>query len=107
MHICTCISGISNQEKRHGRKITSTNIPFFFDTLQLKTVYSEPYALNAAPNKTFKKVALEYLRQYVTTLAHLISSQPLSVGNLPEMSIREKRNDFLGDQRIGDFFCEW
>jgi hypothetical protein len=52
MPICTCISGILIQGKNYGRKITSVNIAILFDTLKLKTVYSEPYALNAAPNKT-------------------------------------------------------
>jgi len=74
-----------------GEKLLQLTLPFFFDTLQLKTVYSEPYALNAAPNKTFKKVGFEYLRQYVTTPGALNFQQPVKRWELTKEEFQRKK----------------
>ena len=71
------IWNIDSRKKGMGEKLLQLTLPYFFDTLKLKTVYSEPYALNAAPNKTFKKVGFEYLRQYITTPGALNFQQPV------------------------------
>ena len=85
------IWNIDSRKKGMGEKLLQLTLPFFFDTLQLKTVYSEPYALNAAPNKTFKKVGFEYLRQYVTTPGTLNFQQPVKRWELTREEYKRKK----------------
>jgi RimJ/RimL family protein N-acetyltransferase len=45
-----------NRGKGLGMKFVQKCIPIFFEKLQLKTLFCQPYALNPGPNKTLKKL---------------------------------------------------
>lgn len=49
-----------------GASFVKMSIPYFFENLQLKTLYCEPYALNDAPNKTLQKLGFEFVQAYTT-----------------------------------------
>lgn len=57
----------SNKQKGIGLELLKKSIPVFFDKLELKTLVSEPYALNLAPNKTLEKAGFTLEKRYVTT----------------------------------------
>jgi RimJ/RimL family protein N-acetyltransferase len=63
-----------HREKRikgMGVELVKKSLPYFFNNLQLKTLYCEPYALNPAPNKTLPKAGFEFLKEYVTVPGYL------------------------------------
>jgi len=58
-----------NTENRHkgiGTFLIKKSLPFFFENLKLKELWSEPYALNPAPNKTLEKIGFEFQKKYTT-----------------------------------------
>ncbi|QHL88181.1 GNAT family N-acetyltransferase [Nibribacter ruber] len=54
------------RQRGMGKELVIKSLPYFFDNLQLQELYSEPYALNAAPNKTLEKVGFTFEKRYVT-----------------------------------------
>jgi len=60
-----------------GTALLKLTIPLFFETLHLKTLWCEPYALNAAPNKTLEKVGFEFVKEYVTIPGYINFEQPV------------------------------
>lgn len=54
-------------QKGMGTELVKMSLPYFFNNLQLKKLYSEPYALNPAPNRTLEKSGFSFVRQYITT----------------------------------------
>ena len=52
-------------------------LPYFFENLKLKKMYSEPYALNPAPNRILKKVGFEFVKEYTTIPGSLNFEQPV------------------------------
>lgn len=61
----------------HGLQLLKLTLPYFFDHLQLKRLYCQPYALNDAPNKTLKKLGFEFEEEYITTPGSLNFEQPV------------------------------
>ncbi len=51
----------------HGRAFLEMAIPLFFENLQLKRLFCEPYALNLAPNRILPKLGFSFVKSYVTT----------------------------------------
>ena len=60
-----------------GLKFVNLSLPHFFKTLQLKKLISEPYALNAAPNKTLQKAGFELVKEYITVPNSINFEQPV------------------------------
>jgi RimJ/RimL family protein N-acetyltransferase len=60
-----------------GTQFVKMTMPHFFNTLQLKTLWCEPYALNPAPNKTLEKVGFEFIKEYVTIPGIFNFEQPV------------------------------
>ncbi len=52
-------------------------LPYFFNNLQLKKVYCEPYALNPPPNKALAKAGFVFIKEYITTPGTLNFEQPV------------------------------
>lgn len=46
-----------------GLAFVQMTVPLYFQNLQLKTLYCEPYALNPAPNKTIEKAGFKLLEE--------------------------------------------
>jgi RimJ/RimL family protein N-acetyltransferase len=66
-----------NRRQGIGARGVAYSLPIFFDKLKLKTIYSEPYALNVAPNKTLEKLGFELEKEYITTPGSLNFEQPV------------------------------
>jgi RimJ/RimL family protein N-acetyltransferase len=71
-----------------GTELVSMTLPYFFENLNLKKLYCEPYALNPAPNKTLKKTGFEFVKEYITTPGFLNFEQKV---NLWELSYEKFR----------------
>lgn len=54
------------RQKGAGTELVKKSLPFYFENLQLKTLYCEPYALNPAPNKTLAKAGFEFVKRHTT-----------------------------------------
>ena len=76
MHLHLWSSAV--RQKGLGTELVKMTLPFFFDRLKLKKLYSEPYALNEAPNKTLRKVGFEFVKQYHTIPGSLNFEQPVN-----------------------------
>jgi [ribosomal protein S5]-alanine N-acetyltransferase len=61
-----------------GYEFMRMSIPFYFDRFGLKNLFCEPYALNAAPNKTLKKLGFDFLQQYETIPGWISFLQPVN-----------------------------
>ncbi|NEN22542.1 GNAT family N-acetyltransferase [Cryomorpha ignava] len=57
---------VENRKKGIGVCLLKQSIPFFFEKLNLETLWCEPYAHNPAPNKTLMKAGFEFVKRYVT-----------------------------------------
>lgn len=57
--------GIHRQQGM-GTALIRMTLPFFFENLDLKKIYSEPYALNPAPNKALEKAGFNLVKTYRT-----------------------------------------
>ncbi|MGL1889770.1 MAG: GNAT family N-acetyltransferase [Reichenbachiella sp.] len=55
-----------NRQKGMGREFIKKSLPYYFDNLELQTLYCEPYSLNPAPNKTVEKLGFEFVKQHTT-----------------------------------------
>ena len=67
----------SVRRKGLGTALVKMTLPYFFQKLELKKLYCEPYALNPAPNKTLKKIGFEFVKEYRTIPGSLNFEQPV------------------------------
>ncbi len=65
------------RNKGMGTTLLELTLPFFFNKLELKKLYCEPYVLNNAPNKTLQRVGFEFEKEYVTIPGSLNFEQPV------------------------------
>jgi RimJ/RimL family protein N-acetyltransferase len=49
-----------------GASLVRLSLPFFFERLQLRDLYCEPYSENRAPNRVLEKVGFDFVRTYKT-----------------------------------------
>lgn len=73
----------TSRQKGMGSALVKMTLPYFFQNLQLKSLYCEPYALNPAPNKTLQRVGFTKLKTYITIPGYLNFEQEV---NLWQMS---------------------
>ena len=60
-----------------GLRFVNMTLPYFFNNLKLKMLFSEPYALNPPPNKTLEKAGFDLLKEYITVPGWLNFEQPV------------------------------
>lgn len=60
-----------------GVEFVKLSLPFFFENLQLKNLYCEPYALNEAPHKTLEKCGFEFEKEYTAIPGSINFEQPV------------------------------
>jgi RimJ/RimL family protein N-acetyltransferase len=77
MHLHLWESNMRN--KGYGKEWVKKSVPVFFEKYRLKTLYSEPYALNPAPNKTLEKAGFTFVREYVTIPGAINFEQPVKL----------------------------
>lgn len=66
-----------SRRRGFGAEGVRKSVQRFFRDLQLKVLYSEPYALNEAPNRTLEKVGFLLEKEYITTPGSLNFEQPV------------------------------
>ena len=66
------------RKKGLGAELVKMTLPYFFNNLQLKKLYCEPYALNPSPNRTLEKVGFEFEKEYITTPGAINFEQPVN-----------------------------
>jgi len=74
------------RQKGNGVSFVKMSLSYFFDNLKLQKVYSEPYALNPAPNKTLQKAGFTFIKKYTTIPGFINFEQEV---NRWEMSYEE------------------
>ncbi|MEI2738174.1 MAG: GNAT family protein [Chitinophagaceae bacterium] len=70
------------RQKGMGAELVKMTLPYFFNKLQLKRLYCEPYALNPAPNKTLEKVGFTFVKEHLTIPGSLNFEQPAKLWEL-------------------------
>ena len=68
-----------SRTKGLGLNFVKMTLPWFFEKLQLKRIYCEPYALNPAPNKTLEKIGFKFVKEYITTPGWINFEQPVKL----------------------------
>lgn len=56
----------NTRRKGIGSEFVKKSLPLYFEKLEIKNLFCEPYAINPAPNKTLKKVGFEFEKKYTT-----------------------------------------
>jgi RimJ/RimL family protein N-acetyltransferase len=60
---------VTESERRNtgiGAACVHLTVDLYFERLKLKRLFCEPYAFNAAPNRTLQKAGFKYLKTYMT-----------------------------------------
>ncbi|HEY6062001.1 MAG TPA: GNAT family protein [Chitinophagaceae bacterium] len=65
------------RKKGTGTELVKMSLPYFFENLELKKIYSEPYALNPAPHRTLEKAGFSFVKEYITIPGFLNFEQPV------------------------------
>ncbi|UKJ06498.1 GNAT family N-acetyltransferase [Solitalea lacus] len=81
-----------NAENRHkgaGAQLVKMSLPYFFQNLQLKTLYCEPYSFNQAPNRMLEKVGFRMVKEYQTIPGALSFEQPVKRWELTYEAFKE------------------
>jgi len=48
----------------HGRELVRLSLPYFFRNMKLQRLFSAPYALNPAPNRTLEQAGFRFVKEY-------------------------------------------
>ena len=67
------------RRKGIGTQLIQLCMPYYFTNLGLKKLYSEPYALNPAPNALLQKAGFTLLKEYTTTPGSITFVQPVKL----------------------------
>ncbi len=67
----------TTRKKGLGSLLVKKSLAIFFENLQLQRIYCEPYALNAAPNRTLARIGFDFEKEYVTIPGALNFEQPV------------------------------
>jgi len=65
------------RNKGYGADLIKMSLPYFFKNLQLEHIYSEPFALNPAPNRTLQKAGFTFVKEYITSPGAITFEQPV------------------------------
>lgn len=68
-----------DRKSGYGTELIKLTLPYFFNNMQLKKIYCQPYALNGAPNKTLYKVGFKFVKEYITTPGAITFEQPVNL----------------------------
>jgi len=85
----------TNRKKGLGVELVKKSLPFYFDNLKLKILYSEPYALNPAPNRTLEKIGFDFEKRYTRIPGSLNFVQEVNRWNLTREKYISLKNSLL------------
>lgn len=77
------------RSKGIGSRLLELTLPHFFETLMLKDLYCQPYALNPPPNKTLEKAGFEFVKEYITVPGSVNFEQPVKLWHLSREKYRQ------------------
>ena len=80
------------RKKGMGTELVKMSLPYFFENMELKKIYSEPYALNPAPNKTLEKTGFTFVKKYITIPGFLNFEQPVKCWELTYEQFQKQKN---------------
>lgn len=66
------------RRKGMGTELVKMSLQHYKEVLNLKKMVVEPYALNAAPNKTLAKLGFNFIKSYITTPGSLNFEQEVN-----------------------------
>lgn len=81
----------ANRRTGIGQQLVKLSLPWFFDKLEIETLYCEPYALNPGPNKTLEKAGFEFVRSYTCIPGSINFEQEVNLWRMD----RERLTDVL------------
>lgn len=67
------------RQKGLGIKLVKLTLPYFFEKLNLKNLYCEPYVMNPAPNKTLEKVGFVFVKRHLTIPGYINFEQEVNL----------------------------
>jgi RimJ/RimL family protein N-acetyltransferase len=70
------------RKKGMGTALVKMSLSYFFENLKLEKIFSEPYALNPAPNKTLENAGFTFVKEYITIPGFLNFEQPVNFWEL-------------------------
>jgi len=82
----------AKRQKGLGVVLVQKSLPYFFEQLNLKTLYCEPYTLNPAPNKILEKMGFEFVKTHVTVPGTLNFEQEVNLWKLTRERYLKKFN---------------
>ena len=65
------------RKKGMGTALLKLTLPHYFNTLQLQTLWCEPYGLNPAPHRALEKAGFEFIKEYITVPGTFNFEQPV------------------------------
>lgn len=76
-----------------GTSFIKMGLPLFFEAYELERLYCEPYALNAAPNKTLAKAGFRLLKEYTTIPGAINFEQPVCLWEIKRSELKEMKEE--------------
>jgi RimJ/RimL family protein N-acetyltransferase len=73
------IWNLQGRKKGMGTEFVKLALSHFFENLQLKRLYCQPYALNPAPNSTLEKAGFDLIGEFTTTPGRFNFEQPVKL----------------------------
>ena len=68
----------ARRQQGHGAALVRQTANLYFETLRIKQLYCEPYALNVAPNRTLQKAGFKYVMTHECIPGPLNFHQPVN-----------------------------
>lgn len=72
----------TDRQKGIGFQLLQLSIDYFFETLNLKVLYSQPYSRNKAPNKVLDKLGFSFIKTYKTVPGSINFEQDVNLWEL-------------------------
>lgn len=83
---------LQGRKKGMGTEFVKLALSRFFENLQLKKLYCQPYALNAAPNRTLEKAGFDFIAEFTTTPGRFNFEQPVKLWEMSVGKFKERVN---------------
>lgn len=80
------------RRKGVGSELLRRSLPYFFENLHLKNIYSEPYALNPAPHNALERVGFEFEKEYTSTPGYINFEQAVKRWRLSRERFYKNQN---------------
>ncbi len=77
-HMHLHVTTASDRRRGLGSEAVRRSVALYFEQLRLKRLFCEPYAFNAAPNRTLRSTGFRYLKTHITAPGPLNFRQPVT-----------------------------